>query len=47
MNGLLEAALKSGNGATLQQLTRSFGVSGDDALQAVARLMPALNRGAQ
>ena len=45
MNGLLETVLKSGNGAAVQQLARSFGVSGDDALQAMAHLMPALNRG--
>lgn len=34
MNGLLETVLKSGDGAAVQQLARSFGVSGDDALQA-------------
>ena len=45
MSGLLETILKSGNGAAVQQLARSYGVSGDDALQAVAHLMPALNRG--
>lgn len=45
MSGLLETILKSGNGAAVQQLARSYGVSGNDALQAVAHLMPALNRG--
>jgi len=45
VNGLLETVLKSADGAALQQLARGFGVSGDDALQAVAHLMPALNRG--
>ena len=47
MGGLLEMILKSQNGAGVEQLARSFGVSGQDATQAIASMLPGLSRGVQ
>jgi len=35
MGGLLDTILHANNGAAVQQLARSFGVSGNDAIQAL------------
>lgn len=45
MGGLLETMVKASNAAAVRQLARSFGVSGNDAAQALAHLVPGLNQG--
>jgi len=45
MNGLLEHMLNSQNGGAVKALAQNFGLSGDDAMKAIASVLPGLTRG--
>lgn len=45
MNGLLELILKNQNGGAIKALAQNFGLGNEDALKAVAALLPGLTRG--
>jgi hypothetical protein len=47
MAGLLDMIMKSQNGASVEQLAKSFGISGNDAAKAIASLLPGLAGGVQ
>lgn len=47
MGGLLEMILKSQNGAGVEQIAKSFGLDGNDAVKAIANLLPGLTGGVQ
>lgn len=45
IGGLLETILNSQNGGAVKQLSKNFGLSGEDTLRALSQLVPALSRG--
>ena len=45
IGGLLETILNTQNGGAVKQLSKTFGLSGNDTMKALTQLVPALSRG--